>query len=460
MNTPAPVNVSRIDSPLRLPCGAVLGNRLAKAAMSEQLARHGSPSDEMIRLYERWGRGGAGLLISGHVMIDPRRLSEAGNVVADARHHDALARWARTATKHGAHAWVQLNHPGRQTPRMFDRAPVAPSPVPMGVGGRAFAPPRALTEAEIWTIVDQFANAAALMQRAGFTGVELNGAHGYLISQFLSPHTNRRDDAWGGDALRRRRFLLEVVRAVRAAVSDDFAVAVKLNSADFQRGGFSQEQSLEVIAALNAEGIDLLEISGGTYEKAAMFSEHQRESTQKREAFFLQFAERARAVAKMPLMLTGGFRTADGMNQALASGAIDVVGMARPLALEPDLPAALLSGTRAAAIEVQLSTGRATLDSMITGSWYQHQLRRMGRGCEPKPSLSRTAAIVHYLIDYLRHGRARVRRARMSQRTPGRVSATPTGATLPGWCSRNAPRARCIVNVRPEPAEIRSGSLI
>ena len=360
----------------------------------------------MIRLYERWGRGGAGLLLSGHVMVEPRHVAEAGNVVLeDERGLDALGRWAKAATAGGAHAWVQLNHPGRQTPRLFDGAPVAPSAVPLEVGGGMFAAPRALTEGEIWGIVERFAHAAALAEKAGLTGVEIHGAHGYLVSQFLSPTTNLRRDGWGGDAPRRRRFLLEIARAIRAAVAPAFAVAVKLNSADFQRGGFGEDDAMEVVAALGEERVDLLEISGGTYEHAVMFGEKAAGSTRRREAFFLDFAERAKAIARMPLMLTGGFRTRAAMESALASGAGDVIGMARPLALEPELPAALLSGKSLGARAPRLATGWKTLDSVITGSWYQAQLRRMGRGLEPDPTLSRTGALLLFFKDALRHGR-------------------------------------------------------
>jgi len=406
--------MTTIADPLRLACGTTLPNRLAKASMSEQLAdRDGAPSDEMVRLYERWGRGGAGLLLSGHVMIDARHVAEAGNVVLeDERRLEALTRWARTATARGAHAWLQLNHPGRQTPRLFDPAPVAPSAVPLDVGSGMFATPRALSEGEIWELVERFARAAAIAEKAGVTGIEIHGAHGYLVSQFLSPITNRRRDAWGGDAARRRRFLLEITRAIRGAVAPTFAVAVKLNSADFQRGGFAEGDAVEVIAALAEERVDLLEISGGTYERAVMFGESTAKSTRRREAFFLEFAERARAVAKMPIMLTGGFRTRAAMDEALGSGAVDVIGMARPLAIEPELPAALLDGRCTGSRSPRLATGWSTLDSIITGSWYQQQIRRIGRGLEPIPSLSRSSALMFYVADFLRNGRARVRPTR------------------------------------------------
>lgn len=376
-----------------------LSNRIAKAAMSERIALAGGvPSQELIDLYGQWADGGAGLLITGNVMIDRRHVGETGNVVVeDDANLALLARWATTIKRGGARAWMQINHPGRQTPRTLTPKPVAPSAIAMKGTAGAFAKPRALEEDEIHDIIARFARTAAIAENAGFDGVQIHGAHGYLISQFLSPHTNRRDDAWGGDAERRRRFLLEVVAAVRAAVSADFAVGLKLNSADFQRGGFDGDESLDVIRSL--EGIDLLEISGGTYESAAMFEEKNKaESTRKREAFFLEFAERVREVTEIPLMVTGGFRTRAGMERAVESGATDVIGMARPLAVEPDLPRRLLSGEADAARPIRLATGIKKLDAIIQGSWYQLQLERMGRNQPADPKLSRVRAVLFYML--------------------------------------------------------------
>jgi 2,4-dienoyl-CoA reductase-like NADH-dependent reductase (Old Yellow Enzyme family) len=261
-----------------------------------------------------------------------------------------------------------------------------------------FARPRALDAREIEQIIQRFGRTAAVAKAAGFSGVQIHAAHGYLISQFLSPLTNRREDAWGGDADRRRRFLLEVVRAVRAAVGKHMPVGVKLNSADFQRGGFDHAESMAVIEALEAEEVELLEISGGTYESAAMFQEGvpQAASTQQREAYFLEYAEQVRERTRIPLMVTGGFRTRAGMDHALASGATDVVGLARPLALEPTLPRRLLNGTATAAVPIRLSTGIKMIDGLIHGSFYQAQIRRMGAGLEPLPSQSRLLAAVAY----------------------------------------------------------------
>ncbi len=385
-----------LSEPLTLPTGT-LPHRLAKAAMSERIAaKDGAPSEELVRLYERWARGGAGLLITGNVMIDRRAIAESGNVVVeDESALDALRAWAQASKRGGAAVWMQINHPGRQTPRFVTREPVAPSAVAMKGTGGTFARPRALEEDEIVDIVARFARTAAIAERAGFDGVQIHGAHGYLVNQFLSPLTNLRDDGWGGDATRRRRFLTEVITAVRSAVSPRFQVGLKLNSADFQRGGFSEEESMEVVRGL--AGIDLLEISGGTYESAAMFDERNKaESTQRREAFFLEYAEKVRALTETPLMVTGGFRTRAGMEEAITSGATDVIGLARPLAVEPDLPARLLGGDVSAARPIQLATGIKQLDAVIQGSWYQLQLDRMGRGQDPDPTMSRAKAALLY----------------------------------------------------------------
>jgi 2,4-dienoyl-CoA reductase-like NADH-dependent reductase (Old Yellow Enzyme family) len=394
----------KIAQPLKI-AGQTLPNRLVKAAMSERLAGpDGAPTEAHLRLYERWAAGGAGALITGNVMVDGAHLGEHGNVVIqDETNLDALRAWARAMKSGGASAWVQINHPGRQTPRFADPAPVAPSAVAMDMLPAAFARPRELSDAEIREVVGRFATTAAVVQRAGFDGVQVHGAHGYLVSQFLSPRTNLREDDWGGDDARRRRFLLEIVREIRRATGPDFLISVKLNSADFQRGGFTEEASMAVVEALEAEGADHLEISGGTYESAVMFGETAPESgsrsasTAAREAFFLDYAEKVRARTRLPLMVTGGFRTLAGMEAALESGATDLIGLGRPLAVEPDLPARLLSGEAVAARPVTLATGWKSVDSMVQGGWYQAQIHRMGRGEAPNPDLSRLRAAWTYL---------------------------------------------------------------
>jgi 2,4-dienoyl-CoA reductase-like NADH-dependent reductase (Old Yellow Enzyme family) len=335
-----------LESPLTLPCGAVLQNRLCKAAMTEGL------SDDLLRatprlaaLYRVWSRGGAGLSITGNVQVDRRVLERPGNVAidptdpatTDAEARARLAAWARAGTEAGNHLWMQISHAGRQSPRYVTGEPLGPSAVQLELLGN-YARPRVVTEAEIRDFIGRFATAAAIARETGFTGVQVHGAHGYLLSSFLSPVTNRREDDWGGALENRARILLEAVRAVRAAVGADFPVAVKLNSDDFRKGGFSNEECVEVVSWLNGERIDLLEVSGGTYEQPRLLGFEgkrdsvvpMRASTRRREAYFAEYAQAIRAVAAMPLMITGGFRTRAGMAEALATGDCDVIGLGRP----------------------------------------------------------------------------------------------------------------------------------
>lgn len=407
----APVTLA---APLTLPCGSVLPNRVGKAALSEQLAdRANRPTPELDRLYSRWSQGGSGLVVTGNVMVDRHHLGEPRNVVVeDDRDLEGLRRWADAghAGANGAQIWVQLNHPGRQALWFAGGSrPVAPSALAAKVPG--YVAPRALTTAEIEEIIARFARTAEIVQRAGFDGVQLHGAHGYLISQFLSPRANQRDDEWGGDAVRRRRFVLELVRATRAAVGPTFPVGIKLNSADFQRGGFSEEESAAVLEALAGEQIDLIEISGGTYESPAMMDGvAQRESTRQREAYFLEYAETVRSrVPGVPLMVTGGFRSAAAMRDAVATGACDVVGLGRPLALAPDGPTGLLDGTRATVAAGDKRIGVAKLDSAIDLYWHTRQLHRLGAGAAPNPRDPAWRAAAALLID---NGWGAIRRRR------------------------------------------------
>lgn len=347
-----------IEQPLTLACGAVLPNRLAKAAMTEGLADPaGRPTPELDRLYRIWGAGGAGMLLSGNIQIDADHLERPGNVIidapADAAMIDALRRWTGAAKEDGAQFWAQISHAGRQTMAPVNPHPKAPSAVKLGLPGGQFGQPVALTEPEIAVLIARFAQAAAVCQEGGFDGVQIHAAHGYLISQFLSPRSNQRTDRWGGILENRARFLLEVVRSVRAAVRADFAVSVKLNSADFQRGGFAFEDSLQVARWLEAEGVDLIEISGGTSEQPRLLGIEGMEpveqpkvaaSTLAREAYFVDFAKAMKSSLKVPLMVTGGFRTRAAMEAALEQGAAEVIGLGRPLCAQPDGAARLLAG--------------------------------------------------------------------------------------------------------------------
>lgn len=400
--------VTRLDQPLTLRNGVTIKNRLLKSAMSESLAtidNHVTPA--LPRLYRRWAEGGIGLLITGNVMIDRRALGEPNNVVLeDERDLPLLQEWARAGTANGTQLWMQLNHPGKQVPKGLNKESVAPSAIPFKPEmQRFFATPRALTEVEILDIIARFARSAGLAKKAGFTGVQIHGAHGYLVNQFLSGHHNQRTDRWGGALENRMRFVLEVYKAIRAEVGAGFPVSIKLNSADFQRGGFTEAESMTVIDALASAGIDLIEISGGTYEAPTMATGKQDEtkaSTQAREAYFLEFAEQVRdRVVDTALAVTGGFRSADGINTALASGAIDMAGLARALALDPEFPHKLQREASARSAVKPLKTGVKMVDrmGMMEVSWYSLQLHRLGAGRNPKPNEHAFLALLKVLLN-------------------------------------------------------------
>lgn len=347
-----------IGQSLTLPCGAVLPNRIGKAAMTEGLAdTHGHPTAELEKLYGIWSDGGAGLHLSGNIQIDGAHLERPGNVVIDRVPDEQmradLKRWTAAATRNGNHFWAQLSHAGRQTMKAVNPHPKAPSQVKLGLPGGQFGMPVPLTEDEILNLISRFGQAAKICQETGFTGVQIHAAHGYLISQFLSPRSNLRDDRWGGSLENRARFLLFTVNTVRQLVGPEFPISVKLNSADFQRGGFAFEDSLQVAGWLQEAGVDLIEISGGTYEQPKLLGiegmeaeevQAVAETTLAREAYFVDFAKAMKADLSIPLMVTGGFRSASAMEQALRSGAADVIGLGRPMCVMPEAPKRLLGG--------------------------------------------------------------------------------------------------------------------
>ena len=393
-----------IETPLTLPNGLTLKNRIAKAAMTENLANpvDGDPNERHFRLYERWSSGGAGLLLTGNVMIDRRFLEQAGNVVLDARSNfEAFQEYARHAKSGGAAVFMQVNHPGRQSSLFITREPVAPSASAAVKMIASFAKPRALEADEIEALIRAYGEMAARAEKTGFDGVQIHSAHGYLGSQFLSPLTNLRTDQWGGSIENRARFLLESIRAVRRETSPGFAVSVKLNSSDFQRGGFSHEESIEVARLLDAAGIDLLEISGGNYESPALLlgvNDDRAESTKAREAYFFKYAAGIREAFKAPLMLTGGLRSASVVREVLQSGSVDVIGLARPLAVDPDFAAKLITGDSSIVSPVKpVRFINKQISAMAEAGYHGAQIERMGDGREPNASLSPFRATTHYL---------------------------------------------------------------
>ncbi len=409
-----------ISTPLKLSEGLEIKNRLFKAAMSEQLGdRNHNPGFELNRLYQTWAKGGIGLMVTGNVMVDRNALGEPKNVVLDnVSDLERFKSWAEAASANGAQVWMQLNHPGKQSPRFLSPTPVAPSAVPLEVDIKSvFNLPRALTESEIYEIIAKFASSAGLAQRAGFHGVQIHCAHGYLLNQFLSPWHNRREDQWGGSLDNRMRILVEVYRAIRKTVGIGFPIGLKLNSQDFKTGGFSAEESQYVALSMQNEGIDLLEISGGSYENPTMTGAGAHARLNDREAYFLEYADTIRPQLKIPLVVTGGFRSARAMQAALSSGVTDMIGMARPLAVEPDLPNKLLGHDDYATVCERPTTGFPMLDyaAMLDITWYESQLHRIGRGKKTDPRLSPWRSVFQNFWRTGAHA-FRPRRARASKR--------------------------------------------
>jgi 2,4-dienoyl-CoA reductase-like NADH-dependent reductase (Old Yellow Enzyme family) len=391
--------------PLQLPNGTTVANRIAKAAMEENLAdAEQGPSAELLRLYQAWADGGAGLILTGNVMVDRRAMTGPGGVVLeDARQLDKFRQWARISRSQGAQVWMQLNHPGRQMQASLGQQTVAPSPVSLQLGGlsKMFAEPKPMSEADIAELIQRFASAAQLAEQAGFNGVQIHAAHGYLLSQFLSPLSNQRSDRWGGSLENRARLLVEVVKAVRAVVAPEFCVAVKLNSADFQRGGFDASDALKVVELLNELPVDLVELSGGSYEAPAMQGDARDGRTLAREAYFLEFAGEIAKSARMPVMVTGGIRRLPVVEQVLASG-VAMAGIATALAIDPALPRRWQAGQVTSPELAPITWKNKVFASLAYMAVVKFQLRQLSRGDRPNPGVSPLWALVLEQVKTLR----------------------------------------------------------
>jgi 2,4-dienoyl-CoA reductase-like NADH-dependent reductase (Old Yellow Enzyme family) len=411
---------SPLASPITLPNGSILPNRLCKSAMTEGLAdKFDLPTPALMQLYKTWSQGGTGLHITGNVMVDRRYLERAGNVVLeDDKNLKLFSTWAKHGTTGGNHLWVQLNHPGRQCPKMVSKEPLSPSDVQLAMLGN-FARPRPMDQSDIEEVIARFITSALLVKQAGFTGVQIHCAHGYLLSQFLSPKINKRQDQWGGSLENRARIIRRIIVGVRAAVGADFPIGVKLNSADFQKGGFSLADCITVASWLGEDGVDLLEISGGTYEQLSLIGVEPtdvRESTRKREAYFIEYAERIKQSAKIPVMITGGFRSRDVMERAIESGEVDVIGLARPLCTEPDCSTKLIQQTiqNIDCYEDKLVLGTGfwgnnspsnlikAINSFGQVGFYYWQIMRLSKGLTPEPQLGTFKSFLKHMTNDLK----------------------------------------------------------
>ncbi|TWV55543.1 NADH:flavin oxidoreductase/NADH oxidase family protein [Streptomyces misionensis] len=388
---------SELFSPLSLRSGQVLGNRIAKAAMEENMAGDGQlPDRQLLTLYRRWAAGGTGLLITGNVMVHAEALTGPGGVVLDdAAPLEPFIEWAEAGKSGGGAIWMQINHPGRQIGSDMPGVVWGPSAVAVDLGKHSsrFGKPVAMTPEQIHATVNRYAVTARRAEQAGFDGVEIHAAHGYLLSQFLSPLVNKRTDQWGGTLENRARMLLDVVRAVRAAVSSSFAVAVKLNSADFQRGGFDADHARQVIEMLEPLGVDLVELSGGSYESPAMSGRPADARTQAREAYFLELAKDLVKTSPLPLMLTGGITQRHTAERVLDSG-VAVIGMGTALAVTPDLPDRWRRGREADRRLRPVTWSDKALASAAGMAQVRHQMRRIARGSRPTPHTHPAFALV------------------------------------------------------------------
>ncbi len=370
--------------PLTLPCGVVLKNRLAKAAMSDSLGDgRGAPTEAQNRLYERWANGGVGLSIIGEVQGTPHYAEKPGNLVLNAQsERKPFQALATAGSKNQSSLWLQLGHAGAMAdgPISTPKGPSALDLTGLKCG--------ALTLEEIKDLPAEFARTAALAKDLGYGGVEVHAAHGFLLSQFLSPLFNTRSDSYGGSLENRMRLLLECIESVREAVGPEFPVGVKLNATDQLEGGFQEEEALAVVAALDETSIDLIDISGGTYFPGAPSSSDRAGSG----PYFVDFAEVARGKTDIPLMVTGGFKTLQQAIAVIEAGKADLVGLARALVVDPDLPKKWEAGDLT---DPQFPRFDAPPEGGVT-AWYTMQLTQIANGEGTLSSANLSEAIEAY----------------------------------------------------------------
>lgn len=373
-----------LRSPLELPCGTLLKNRLVKPAMSDSLGDgRGDPTPAQMRLYERWAEGGVGLSIIGEVQIDPRYPEKPGNLVLspDSDRH-ALQSLTRRAGIEGARIWAQLGHAGALAHPPIS-APKGPSALKVGDFECA-----GMTIDEIRELPEQFANAAMLAKTTGFSGVQIHAAHGFLLSQFLSPLFNRRTDTYGGSIEARCRILREVTTRVREVVGPAFPIGIKINATDQLEGGLTRDEAIEVVRLLDATSLDLIEISGGTYFPGARAASDAASSG----PYFLEFSRRARRVTDKLIVTTGGFKIRRQVVDALTDKSTDGVGLARAMVLNPQLARTWLAEQGGDPVFPRFA---ASPPGGIT-AWYTMRLTALGEDRESTFRLELPAALQAY----------------------------------------------------------------
>ena len=402
-----------INESFTLPCGQILKNRVCKAAMTERIANGDNLANQgHINLYDTWADEDIGILLTGNVQVDRRNLEGPANVVIDKNNYknqlSTLKEWSAAGTKNNTQLWMQISHAGRQTPGEINSSPMAPSNIRLKIPGKNYGTPVPMTEEDILDVIEKFVFTAKIARETGFTGVQFHSAHGYLLSEFLSPDINNRNDAWGGDIENRARIHLEIIKRSREEVGEDFPISVKMNSADFQKGGFAADDSIIVAKMLESAGVDIIEISGGTYEQPKLIgvddltinperSEQRKESTIAREAYFLEYAKDIRKAVSLPLMVTGGFRTKEGIEDALKSNICQIIGIGRPLCADPYCVKKMIAGQLdiLPSFEKTLSLGPSILspsspftiikaiNAFGAMAWFYQQIKNMAKGLMP-----------------------------------------------------------------------------
>ena len=387
----------QVFEPLVLHSGVRFNNRVVKAAMEENMANPlQQPSQDILNLYSAWAKGEMGAIITGNVMVDSHAMTgPAGIALCADSDLRPFIEWANVSKKHGVKIIMQINHPGRQTYKNLSGKTFAPSSTPLALGKHSdlFAKPKEMTELDIQDVIARFTLTAKRAQKAGFDGVQIHAAHGYLLSQFLSPLVNKRNDQWGGDIVNRSRLLMEIVQSVKAAVSAKFSVSLKLNSADFQRGGFELDDAIFVVQQLEQTHIDFVELSGGSYEAPAMQGRSADDKTLSREAYFLEFAKSIASKTTLKIMTTGGIRRLPVANEVISQH-IDLVGIASAMAYQSDLVKIWKKRPDFVGFIPSVDWKNKTLAALATMALVRRQLQRMGKLKRPKMNASALFSLV------------------------------------------------------------------
>jgi 2,4-dienoyl-CoA reductase-like NADH-dependent reductase (Old Yellow Enzyme family) len=371
--------------------GLSLDNRIVKAAMEENMANElQQPDNDIFNLYSSWAKGEMGAIITGNVMIDAQAMTGPGGIVLDENSDLApFVEWSKQAKQANVKIIMQINHPGRQTYKNMGGKTLAPSSIALDLGKHSsmFTEPKEMTEADIQDVISRFTTTAKRAEDAGFDGVQIHAAHGYLLSQFLSPLVNMRKDKWGGEIVQRAKLLIEVVKSVKERVAPTFSISVKLNSSDFQKGGFDVNDAMFVVQQLEELQIDFVELSGGSYEAPAMQGRHADERTLEREAYFLEFAKTIAAKTTLQIMTTGGVRRLPVANQII-NEQIDLVGIASAMAYQSDIAKIWKTNPEFVGFIPNVTWKNKTIAALATMALVRRQLQRLGKGKNVKRNAS------------------------------------------------------------------------